>query len=184
MTQAFTSLRLTMADHTRVRAGFDPIALAGLFAVYGAWRLFFQQVVTAKVAFIYPTGLLLQPYVGAGAFTDGQWEFLLSGTWFVINEQCSGTTFFSLLFAYICYLRFSGATSQIIPWLLAAYPIAVIANVMRVQCAILIHEMTGGTVLSALQESLHVIVGVFAFLFCFLATAWAIDAVHTARSPG
>jgi exosortase/archaeosortase family protein len=144
-----------------------------LFAVYFFGRLFFQQLTLMKTAFIYPTGLIVESFYGAGNYTNKEWLFGFKGTQFILGESCSGTTFFSLLIAYICFRTLTHKTPLI--WLAFAYPIAIFANAMRVLSSIYAHNGLATFNGLHLSSQLHVFTGAITFLCCFLVIAYFIE---------
>ncbi|MCP4333595.1 MAG: hypothetical protein GY785_13140 [Gammaproteobacteria bacterium] len=154
-------------------------ALLILLFVYFLCRLFFQQLVVAKTAFIFPTGVLVGWFYGGGEYINREWLFGINETRFILGETCSGTTFFSLLVAYIVYRIKAHASSCI--WLIWAYPIAIAANAMRVLSSIYAHNILTIFNTQAITDEVHVVTGATAFLFCFLLVAYFIEAAD-ARS--
>lgn len=149
------------------------IPLGILLFAYFLCRLFFQQFAIMKVGFIFPTGVIVELFYGAGQFVNKEWLFGIENIQFVLGESCSGTTFFSLLFAYIIYR----IKTQNIPyfWLFLAYPIAIIANAMRVLSSIYAHNFLSAFNVSTVLDEAHVITGVVAFLCSFLIVAYIIE---------
>ncbi|MCP4471235.1 MAG: hypothetical protein GY815_11210 [Gammaproteobacteria bacterium] len=144
-----------------------------LLLVFFACRLLFQQLVFLKSAFIYPTGLVLEQYIGFGFYDGQQWLFRPGATRFLLGETCSGTTFFSLLVAYLVYRLHT--RKKLLIWLSLAYPVALFANSMRVLSAIHAHQFLTFFDADHLAVELHVVTGSIAFLCCFLIVAWAIE---------
>lgn len=157
--------------------------IATLFIVYFLCRLFFQQITIAKIGFIFPTGVIVEMFYGAGEFIKKEWLFRIEHTQFVLGESCSGTTFFSLLIAYIAYRIKTHKTPLI--WLLLAYPIAIIANAMRVLSSIYAYNISAILNVSSFRDEVHVITGSIAFLCGFLFVAYIIEKPkHRLRHEG
>lgn len=144
-----------------------------LLAVYFFGRLFFQQLTVMKTAFIYPTGLLVESFYGAGSYVNKEWLFGFNGTQFILGESCSGTTFFSLLIAYISFRALTHKTSLV--WLALAYPIVIIANTMRVLSSIYAHNGLVSFDGLHFSSQVHVFTGAITFLCCFLIIAYFIE---------
>jgi len=144
-----------------------------LLLAYFLCRLFFQQFEIAKTAFIFPTGLFVEMFYGAGEYVGREWLFSIDRTQFVLGESCSGTTFFSLLAAYVVFRMKTHGTSFV--WLLLAYPLALVANTMRVLSSIYAHETLALFDGHALDVYVHVVVGAMAFLCSFLMIAYVIE---------
>lgn len=93
-----------MIDGERWRCGAQSRELRGivlLVAVYFVVRLLLAQFSALKLGFIFLSGLLVNGFIGGGAFSMGEWSFRLGHTAYVLGESCSGTTFFAMLFALI-----------------------------------------------------------------------------------
>lgn len=148
-------------------------ALGVLLCVYFLCRLIFQQFPVVKTAFIFPTGWIVQAFHGAGRFVDGQWFFDIHRTMFVLGESCSGTTFFSLLVAYICFRIRTKSTSSI--WLLWAYPVSIVANAIRVQSSMFAHNTLTLISASDFSDQMHVATGTVTFLCSFLCFVYIIE---------
>ena len=149
------------------------ISLGILLCVYFLCRLFFQQLTIMKVGFIFPTGVIVEMFYGAGEFVRGEWLFGIESTQFVIGESCSGTTFFSLLIAYIAYRIRTHKTSYF--WLILAYPVAIVANAMRVLSSIYAHNILPTLNAMDFRDEVHVVTGAIAFLCSFLLIAYIIE---------
>ena len=150
---------------------FSPLVI--LLITYFLCRLLFQQFTFMKIGFIFPTGIIVEIFYGTGEFINKEWLFGIEHTQFVLDESCSGTTFFSLLFAYILYR----IKTQSIPffWLFLTYPIAVIANAMRVLSSIYAHNTLSAFNVSKFSNEAHVITGAIAFLCVFLIIAYIVE---------
>lgn len=144
-----------------------------LLLVYFLCRLFFQQLTSMKIGFIYPTGILVNLFYGIGEYINGEWLFNFVQTQFVLNESCSGTTFFSLLVAYIAFRMKTKSISFV--WLVLVYPITLLANAMRVMSSIYAHNTTAFLNMSSIDTYVHVITGTIAFLCSFLCIAYLIE---------
>lgn len=150
-------------------------ALAILLAVYFLLRLLFKYSLWLKInGFIVPTGAIVKSFLGYGYFTDiGEWIYDTNSTQFILGESCSGTTFFSLLTAYIAFrIQTSGASYL---WLLAVLPITIIVNAMRVVSSIAVHNMVSHYNFSGIASFAHVASGVAVFLCCFLIVAYFVE---------
>lgn len=126
-----------------------------------------------KSGFIWPTGVFVDGLLNNGFYLDKQWLFNFGETRFVLGESCSGTTFYSLLVAYIAYRIRTHRIS--VAWLLLAYPVAIVANAIRVSSSIYIYEILQLFDNHAFSDALHVLVGSVTFLSVFLIFAFAID---------
>lgn len=144
-----------------------------LLSTYLVIRIVFQQVSTLKLVFIYPTGVLIKSFFGNGQYINQEWHLVLNQTQFVLGESCSGTTFFSLLCAYLTYLILKRRASLV--WLLLAYPITLIANAMRVTSSIYIHNILNEADVSGYHEAVHIFTGTATFFSCLLLTSLLID---------
>ncbi len=144
-----------------------------LLLVYFLSRFLFQQLTVLKSAFIYPTGLIVEFFYGAGNYIQREWLFEFNGTQFVLGESCSGTTFFGLLIAYICFRVLTHKTSMI--WLAFAYPLAIFANAMRVLSSIYAHNGLATIDGLHISSQVHVFTGAITFLCCFLVIAYYIE---------
>ena len=154
-------------DYYRVRQ------LASLLITYFLLRLFFQQVVVAKIGFIYPTGLLVNWFFHYGEFDSQVWIFGIERTRFVLGASCSGTTFFSLLVAYLVYRSQTHVLHPI--WFVLAYPITLLANAIRVASSIATHQLLNTARFDSFQAQAHVLTGVITFFFCFILVAYLIE---------
>lgn len=154
---------------------FLPLGI--LLVIYFFCRLFFQQLTIMKVGFIFPTGVIVEMFYGAGEFINNEWLFGIENTQFVLGESCSGTTFFSLLFAYIVYRIKTQSIAYV--WLFLSYPIAIIANAMRVLSSIYAHNFLSNFNAFNFLEEAHVATGVIAFLCSFLIVAYFIESPKT-----
>jgi len=152
-------------------AKFFPFVI--LLSVYFLCRLFFQQLPMMKTAFIFPTGLIVDSFYGAGGYSAGEWLFNSEQTLFVLGESCSGTTFFSLLAAYIAFRIATHQTSWL--WLVYAYPLTLMANSMRVLSSIYAHNSLVVFNAGQFAGPIHVFTGVVAFLCSFLFIAYIIE---------
>ncbi len=148
-----------------------------LLSVYFLCRLVFQQLSVIKTGFIFPTGLLVEMFYGTGDYTTGEWLFNREQTRFVLGESCSGTTFFSLLLAYIAFRINTHRTSLL--WLAYAYPITLIANAMRVLSSNYAHNVLGHFGAGRFADHAHVMTGAVAFLCSFLIVAYVIERPKT-----
>jgi len=144
-----------------------------LLLTYFLLRLFFQQLVMAKSWFIYPSGLVVNLFHGAGEYLNHEWLFAINRTNYILGEPCSGTTFFSLLLAYLVYRHITHKASLV--WLPLAYPIAIFANAMRVLSSMHAHDSLTHINATALGSELHVAMGVIAFCSSFLVVAYLVE---------
>lgn len=144
-----------------------------LLLVYFFCRILFQQFTVLKAAFIYPAGLVVELFYGYGNYIDQEWLFIIGQTQFVFGESCSGTTFFSLLVAYIAFRMMTHRTSFV--WLLLCYPIALAANAMRVLSSINAHSALALFNAAEFADHAHVVTGSIAFLCSFLLIAYIIE---------
>ncbi|QDP02305.1 archaeosortase/exosortase family protein [Thalassotalea sp. PS06] len=144
-----------------------------LLISYFILRLFFQQLPEAKSVFIFSTGYLVEWFYGFGSYDGEQWNFLIHSTSFVVNESCSGTTFFCLLMSFLIYKKHLQNIS--ISWLLLAFPIVIFANTMRVLSAIYLFQTLSFFNADNLQEILHVAIGSITFLVAFLLITLKLD---------
>lgn len=144
-----------------------------LLLTYFLLRVFFKQYVVAKTWFIYPSGVIVNWFNGSGEYLSQEWVFGIQSTRFVLGEPCSGTTFFSLLLAYIVYRTLTHRTPLI--WLLLAYPIAIAANSMRVLSSITAHNTLAYLNALTVTSEVHVITGTIAFSISFLLVAYLIE---------
>lgn len=144
-----------------------------LLLSYFVLRLIFQQFTLLKLGFIFPSGWLVSMFYDAGSFLGVEWQFLLGSTEFRLGDSCSGTTFFSLLAAFIIYrLR-----QQAGLWycLLAAYPVAILANTIRVISSIEAHRFLVLIDQIDITDQVHALVGSMVFLAVFLLISIALD---------
>ena len=159
---------------TKVRK--KPFGLREIFflcMVYFLCRLFFQQLSYMKLGFIYPTGVIVEWFYGMGEYINGEWLFGINQTQFVLGESCSGTTFFSLLIAYIA-LHISTHQTALI-WLVLAFPITILANSMRVLSSIYAHNISTLLNIEMYRDEIHVVAGAIAFLSSLLIIAFLIE---------
>ena len=63
----------------------------------------FHWAPSAHLAFIYPSGLVVNGIHGGGEFIDGEWFFFLGRTEFILGESCSGSAFFTVVLFYVGY---------------------------------------------------------------------------------
>ncbi|MEJ2445721.1 MAG: archaeosortase/exosortase family protein, partial [Exilibacterium sp.] len=137
------------------------------------FRLVFQQLPFVKVIFIYPTGFLTNAFYGTGFYLNSEWVYFLDNTKFVLGESCSGTTFFSILVAYLIYAKIAYNISLL--WLLFAYPITLISNSMRVLSSIYAHNVLASLKAQSYGDYIHVMTGTVTFLSCLLLIAVLIE---------
>ncbi|WP_113953143.1 hypothetical protein [Arenicella xantha] len=149
------------------------LPLSALLLTYFLLRLFFQQYVAAKSWFIFPSGMVVNWFNGTGIYIHSEWVFNVDGTRFVLGAPCSGTTFFSLLSAYVVYRLLTHKIS--VSWLLLVYPIAIAVNSMRVLSSIPAHNALVHLNLTSLSTNVHVITGTVTFATCFLLLAYLIE---------
>lgn len=161
---------MTMPARIRTNA-FFPQSL--LLLAYLLLRTLFQQIPDLKTLFIYPTGVLVSVFFGTGEYTGSEWIYLFDQTQFVLGDSCSGTTFFSLLCAYLIYAKARYKTP--LTWLWLAYPATVLANTMRVLSSIYASGMLTQLNAEAYGDAIHTITGTVTFLSCLLATALFIE---------
>lgn len=154
---------------TRFSAGIPYIAL---LLCYLLFRLIFRFIPEAKLAFIYPSGVLVQSFFTSGSYHVDEWQFLFGETLFILGESCSGTTFFSMLIAYVIYSMFRGDSWL---WLLAVYPVTLIANTIRVISSIYAHNLATISGVAGFDEYIHIICGVSAFLVSFIIMVYLMD---------
>ena len=164
------------SDSTRMfakirKSSFFPPSL--LLLAYLLLRILFQQIPDLKTLFIYPTGVLVSVFFGTGEYTGSEWIYPFDQTQFVLGESCSGTTFFSLLSAYLIYAKAKHKTRLI--WLWLAYPATVLANTMRVLSSIYAYGMLTQLNAQAYGDAIHAITGSVTFLTCLLATALFVE---------
>lgn len=148
-------------------------SLSALLLVYFLFRLIFQQFPYIKSIFIYPTGLLTNAFYGTGYYLNSEWVYFLGNTQFVLGESCSGTTFFSVLFAYLIYTKIEYKTP--IVWLLLAYPVTLIGNSMRVLSSIYAHTALARIDAQRFADHIHVVTGTVTFLSCLLLIVLLIE---------
>ena len=156
---------------TGTRTSFS--ALIWLLAVYFLFRVLFSQWPDLKEAFIYPTGILVNLSGLSGEYAQGEWRYQFQTVRFILGELCSGTTFFSLVTAYLIYqwrLRYIGLS-----WLALAYPVTILANAIRVTASMILYLLLDSMQLTDLNEPLHIVCGVVTFLTTLLALAYLID---------
>lgn len=147
--------------------------MATLLLCYLFLRLFFQQVAMAKIGFIYSSGVLVNWFYGLGHYVNGEWFFGIGSTQFILGASCSGTTFFSLLVAYLAYRRLTHQTSTL--WLLMAFPIAILANAMRVLSSIFAHLCLAKLDQLTFTSEVHTATGSITFFMCFIAVAYFVE---------
>lgn len=143
-----------------------------LFA-YFILRILFQRLPEANTLFIYPTGLIVDVFYGAGSYSQSEWIYFMGKTQFILGETCSGTTFFSLLFSYLIYRILTLKVSWL--WLAAAFPVTLIANSMRVLSSMHAHNYLTVLGLDQHGDSVHAITGTATFLTCFLIMTYFIE---------
>lgn len=112
-------------------------------------------------------------FYGFGEYSEGAWLFYAGKTRFVLAESCSGTTFFSLLVAYIAFRIKTHGIALL--WLVYAYPITLLANAFRVISSIPAHNLLAHYQFDAISNEIHVVAGVSAFLLCYLPVAYLIE---------
>ncbi|MFQ3244261.1 MAG: exosortase/archaeosortase family protein [Arenicella sp.] len=149
------------------------LPLFALLITYFLLRVLFKQYIEAKTWFIYPSGVVVNWFKGSGEYLNYEWVFGIQSTRFVLGEPCSGTTFFSLLIAYIVYRILTHRASLM--WLLLAYPIAIAANSMRVLSSISAHNSLAYLNALKFTSEVHVITGTIAFSVSFLLVAYLIE---------
>jgi len=150
-----------------------------LLLSYLGLRLIFQQLTMLKLGFIYPTGLLVSGFYDAGVFSGQGWSFFIGSTEFVLSESCSGTTFFCLLMAFMCF-RVQTKTASYW-WLLAVYPIAILANTIRVVSSMEAHRFLVLVNQADITDPVHTLVGSMVFLAVFLLVSIILDWRKSAR---
>ena len=145
---------------------FHVLPIVLLLSSYFGLRVLFKYWEASKQAFIYPTGYLVNCFYGQGSYTGNQWQLAIGNTPFTLSSQCSGTTFFSLLVAFIIFK----AAQQPRWWayLLLAYPITLIANTTRVTSLMFTHKTLAHINAIQYDEIAHIIVGTVTFLSFFL----------------
>lgn len=148
-------------------------SVAVLLLVYFLCRLLFQQLPYLKIAFIYPTGVLVKSFYGFGEYVSSEWLFLIDATQFVLDNSCSGTTFYSLLVSYLAFRLLTH--KQSIFWLIAAYPIALVANAIRVISSIYANKLITIMDVEKYNDQVHVMTGVITFFLIFLILAYFIE---------
>lgn len=150
-----------------------------LLSSYLGLRVLFKYWEASKQAFIYPTGYLVNVFYGHGGYTGREWQLTIGNTPFTLSSQCSGTTFFSLLVAFILFK----AAQQPRWWayLLLAYPITLIANTARVTSLMFTHKTLACIGASQLDEVAHILVGTVTFLSFFLICIFVFE-YYTQRS--
>ncbi|MGI9326239.1 MAG: hypothetical protein ACR2PZ_13540 [Pseudomonadales bacterium] len=153
------------------KAGIAPLVLLAI--VYAGCRLLFQQFVILKTGFIYPSGWLVSLFYGTGNYAHPDWVYHLDHTRFVLGETCSGTTFFSLLLAYTA-LRIHTHRIRWY-WLLLAFPLALLANSMRVLSAISAERLLSQMGMVGIGDAVHVVVGAMTFLCAFIGIAYCME---------
>lgn len=151
----------------------EALGIGVLLLAYLLCRVAFAQLPVLKQLFIWPSGQILSALYGAGEYTGDQWRFVFGSVSYLLDASCSGTTFFSLLLAYLCFRVYTHRINPL--WLVAAYPIALIANVMRVHCAIFLDQWLRWADQLAFSQFVHVLAGVVAFLCCFVVVAWCVE---------
>ena len=155
------------------------VAVISMLLTYVVLRVLFREFSELKDVFIYPVGWLVAQFLGSGQPVQGDWWFTLGTTRFVLNESCSGTTFFSLLCGYFV-LRLQ--THRCSPWwLVATYPLVLLANTVRVLSATYVHVLLAGQSLPLLQDSAHVITGTVTFLGLLIAVALYVEGWRGAK---
>ncbi|CAK0779717.1 membrane hypothetical protein [Gammaproteobacteria bacterium] len=133
-----------------------------LVGIYLVLRALFYVFPTLKTLFfIYPVGGLVSAFLGMGDFGHGEWLFMVGTTRVTLGGLCSGTTFFSLLMAYLGMRYQSGGLSA--GWLVAGYPLALLTNASRVVCSIQVYAHGGRLMPLAMQEHIHEAIGVVVF---------------------
>ena len=150
-----------------------------LISSYGVLRFIFQHWESSKQAFIYPVGYFIQSYFGRGFYTGEQWLFDVGGMPFTLSTQCSGTTFFSLITAFVIYKSLHN--TRLVPLLLVAYPLALVANVVRVTSLIITHRLLDQLKLTQFNDAAHVLIGTVSFLSILLIFVWLLE--HYRQSP-
>lgn len=162
-------------------------AIIALIVSYFCLRLLFQQIALLKLGFIFPTGSLVNGFYQSGLFDGRAWQFYLDRTHFTLAESCSGTTFFSLLAAYFVYQQRqlfpeSGWPRLMLRSLLLAYPVAIIANAIRVVSSIEAHRLLVTIDQISVTDQVHTLVGSMVFLAVFLLCAIGIDLKHVSEA--
>lgn len=149
------------------------LPISGLLLCYLLLRLLFRYLPELKTLFIYPTGLLTNAFYHTGDYIAKEWIYTLGNTRFVLGESCSGTTFFSLVGAYLVYNALRTPKPRV--YFLAVYPLTVIANSMRVLSSIYAQNLALHAGIEHLSPVIHVVTGTITFLSAFLAFALLID---------
>ena len=144
-----------------------------LFLIYLLLRFTFQQLTLLKQAFIYPTGKIIDSLYFSGEYIHGEWIYYLINTKFILGESCSGTTFFSLITAYLTFLIVKENISK--KWLILTFPITILANTIRVISSMYAHQFTVSIKQAHLSDLVHVAVGVITFLCCFMSIIFIIQ---------
>ena len=154
---------MTFLAHT-IKKIVSPVLVApsALLLSYFVARSLFRFLPFLKQAFIYPTGLLVNSMGTPGEYSGGEWLYDHAHVRFVLGESCSGTTFFCLLLAFLVYHRVTGSLSSLA--LLLAFPVALLANAIRVSTSMLLYQVLDQLNLSQLQDTLHILTGVISFL--------------------
>ena len=133
-----------------------------LVGIYLALRTLFYAFPTLKTLFfIYPVGGLVSSFLGIGDFCNGEWIYRVGHTQVILGELCSGTTFFSLLVAYLGMRYQAGGLSA--GWLVAGYPLALLANASRVVCSIQMYAHGLRSMPLSIQDHIHETIGVVVF---------------------
>lgn len=152
------------------------LPILALLTSYLGLRVVFHQWEATKQCFVYPVGYLVKLFYGQGVYTGLEWRFSVGEVPFTLSTQCSGTTFFSLLTAFILYK----ATQRPywLRYLLLAYPLALFANSARIISVILTHKVLGHLHAEHLSDAAHVLVGAVTFLSFFLFFVLVVELHH------
>ena len=173
--------RVTRLKRTKSNIDLDISSLfkmlAVLLLIYFISRVLFLSFPNLKTLFfIVPVGELVHAFFGSGEFNGVEWVFTADSTRYILGENCSGTTFFSLVLAYLG-MRYQA--SRIPIWLLlCAYPVTLIANLARVLISVFVHGVTDAYLSSAWQDQLHLFTGIAVFVFTFLILTLYINRVR------
>jgi exosortase K len=127
--------------------------------------------------FVYPTGKMVSLFCGGYLDVNGEGCRLMIGhTRVLISSECSGTSFFCILFSFIAVSSLT--IKRKVFMLVMSYPITLISNSFRVISAAYCHQFIAPLLPDGLSHSVHMGVGVIVYLTCLSAISYFIYKIH------
>jgi len=147
--------------------------LTGVYALFRLVFYFYPKLKT--LCFIHPTGKLVSLFWGMGKFYREEWVYEMGRMRVVLGELCSGTTFFSLLVAYMIMRYSVGRLS--LWWIAASYPLSLFINAARVICSAYVSYPVIRYLPDHTHDHIHLAIGVIIFFTAFIVLTlfWEID---------